>query len=380
LRISQGLAERGQALAARRVAQPVKAAPSRLDKRMQPGEALLALVQDCAGHLLANQEGVLAGRDPEFLHQARVALRRMRSALAVFGGAVELHVPGPVAELIATAGNTLGAARDWDVFWLDTLRPLAAAFPEDAEVAALARKAARLRAAHARAAREFLSSAACVQGMLGLGQFLAAPATSSSADALPVAAGQTGHALPMLAAQLLQSAHRRVRKKGRELESPLGQGGMAGQAARPAAIRVAAVPYAELHRLRIRAKKLRYAAEFFAPLFEGRRCREYSRSLAALQEALGGLNDCATAERLLAELSTGAKSRALALARAEGWLAAKRSRHLNDVPQAWAGFSAQQLFWKKHLPELIPTTEATIESPASEPSAAQSDPPGDADA
>src|SRR6185369_9079911 len=50
-------AERGQALAARRAAQPVKAAPSRLDKRMQAAEALLALVEDCAGHLLANQEG-----------------------------------------------------------------------------------------------------------------------------------------------------------------------------------------------------------------------------------------------------------------------------------------------------------------------------------
>jgi inorganic triphosphatase YgiF len=346
-------AERGQALAVHGAPRPVKAGPSRIERGMQPAEALLAIVQDCADHLLANEAGVLAGRDIEFLHQARVALRRLRSAMAVFDHAVQLQLPPPVAGLIAEAGNILGAARDWDVFKLETLQPFVAAFPGDAGVAILARRAARQRSGHARAAREFLSSERYVRGMLGLGRFLSAPATS---------APYPQQAAPRLvedAAQILQAAHRRVRRKGRQLQAHLHGGeGAAG---------MEAIPYPELHRLRIRAKKLRYAAEFFEPLFAGQRPRAYIRSLADLQDALGGLNDCVTAERLLGELvPADAKPEPdpelrRALARAEGWLAARRARHLGDVPGAWARFNEHGRFWKKHLPEPPAPEPAPIE-------------------
>jgi triphosphatase len=53
------------------------------------------------------------------------------------------------------------------------------------------------------------------------------------------------------------------------------------------------------HRLRIRAKKLRYAAEFFGECFKGRRRRErLLDSLEELQEGLGSLQDVTVAHDL----------------------------------------------------------------------------------
>ena len=60
------------------------------------------------------------------------------------------------------------------------------------------------------------------------------------------------------------------------------------------------------HRLRIQAKKLRYAAEFFAPAFPGKksmlRRKDFVTSLQRLQDALGELNDIAVNEKLLKQL------------------------------------------------------------------------------
>src|SRR5207244_2816775 len=60
---------------------------------------------------------------------------------------------------------------------------------------------------------------------------------------------------------------------------------------------------ADRHRARIAAKKLRYAAEFFAPLYREARAARYIDALARLQGALGKLNDLATADRLLDDLA-----------------------------------------------------------------------------
>src|SRR5262249_12292225 len=63
------------------------------------------------------------------------------------------------------------------------------------------------------------------------------------------------------------------------------------------------------HKLRIQAKKLRYAAEFFAPAFPRKRAirrrKDFVASLQQLQDALGELNDIAVSEKLLEQLGDG---------------------------------------------------------------------------
>lgn len=339
-------AERGYALAARGRELPVKADAPHVHKDASWDEAFRCIVAACVDHLLANAQGTVMERDPEFLHQMRVALRRLRSGLAVFRGHFDAAKLALVEAMLREAGRKLGAARDWDVLNAAMLRPFAAAFADDQAVRALVRKAARMRAAHARSAREFVASAEFMRGALRIGRLLASPGLLI----------EPGHdpALPLFAARTLQSRHRRVRKMAARLHLDIAAGLEPAGGARAEARHGRGLPYPELHRLRIAAKKLRYAAEFFESLFRGGRARPYIRALARLQDALGGLNDCAKGGQLLDELGAVAAraDQALAQASARGWLAANRSRRLSKLPAAWADFREQPRFWKAELPEL----------------------------
>ncbi len=101
------------------------------------------------------------------------------------------------------------------------------------------------------------------------------------------------------------------------------------------------------HRLRIAAKKLRYAAEFFAALFPKRRERPYVQSLAAMQQVLGDLNDAATLLRLLPEARAGARvADARTDAMIHGWSAASTHLQLDALRRAWDHWQRQKPYWK----------------------------------
>jgi CHAD domain-containing protein len=80
----------------------------------------------------------------------------------------------------------------------------------------------------------------------------------------------------------------------------------------------------ELHRLRIRTKRLRYATEMLAPLLDARAAMRASVRLKALQDALGHLNDQANAEALATRLRTHASGPEIA--RAEGFVSGFAAR------------------------------------------------------
>jgi len=100
----------------------------------------------------------------------------------------------------------------------------------------------------------------------------------------------------------------------------------------------------ERHALRIAAKKLRYAAEFFAPLFPGRHARAYAAALAGLQDVLGRGNDAATAARLAAELGAGGEPVDRAL---DAWLATTTAGVEPELARAWKRFTRAMRFWRK---------------------------------
>jgi len=126
------------------------------------------------------------------------------------------------------------------------------------------------------------------------------------------------------AAAALERRHRQVRRRGRKL------------ARRDAA---------ELHRLRIAVKKLRYTVEFFAPLYPAPRVARVSRPLKALQDALGGINDCATAARLLAQAQPAAGEAARRLVEARN--AAALAGHWRRLRPAWKRLRAAGRFWER---------------------------------
>ncbi|HYT97060.1 MAG TPA: CHAD domain-containing protein, partial [Casimicrobiaceae bacterium] len=101
-------------------------------------------------------------------------------------------------------------------------------------------------------------------------------------------------------------------------------------------------PADERHAARIAAKKLRYATEFFADLFSGRRARTYRKALTRLQDMLGVLNDATVAARLAREIA-GPDSPAAATL--QGWAAAQTTLAIDDLARAWRDFSRCKAFW-----------------------------------
>lgn len=274
-------AERGYALAGGAPAHPVKAEASPVRDSMRSFAAFQALSFACLAHLDANRAGMLANDDPEYLHQMRVALRRLRAVFSVFSAV--LPKPATAAPLVEIRwlGHALGPARDWDVFVAQRLLPVATRHPEHRGLVALQRACERAHAAAQRRARRAVRSRRYQSLLLDLGSWLAG---ESWASLLPL---NTAHALQRPVRNFAEAAFvrrlRQVRRRGQHL---------------------ARLDTARLHRLRIAVKKLRYCETFFAPLFPACCHPALRTALAALQDALGGINDSMIAVRLL-EQTTG---------------------------------------------------------------------------
>ncbi len=320
LRLGQASkAERGYALARNDPPRPVKAAQIELDPQGSVAAAFASVVRSCMAHLQANETGFLAGKDPEYLHQVRVALRRLRACFSLFKAVIPEPAFGTVTSGLREQNAALGRARDWDVFVHEMLRALRSQRADEAAVMAFQRRCVRLGRIHLRAAQGAVASAAWQRLWLELGRLLADGAWMQAHEAL---------ALPVdgYAASLLQQRAASLKKRGKRLPELDAKG---------------------RHRLRIAAKKLRYAAEFFAALFPRRRVRPYVQSLSAMQDVLGGLNDAATLLSLLPEACAGARAPDARVAgMIQGWSAASTHLQLDALARAWDHWQRQKPFWK----------------------------------
>jgi inorganic triphosphatase YgiF len=327
-------AERGYALAGAAAAPPRKARPVLLAHGLSAGAGLRRIAAACIAQMQANEAGMLEGRNPEYLHQFRVGLRRLRSCLGIVGKAAGKEAVAPLAEELGWLGAALGPARDWDVFAAETLARLAREFDSSDDLSAFLARCAAIRHAHGEAARAAVTSPRYTALLLALGEAFARddlaglprpPADDGAApDAEP---GKLSAPVGDFAASVLDRRHRRLRKRG------------AG---------VPDAPAAERHQVRIAAKKLRYAAEFFASLYPPKRVRRYVDALEDLQDILGSLNDTAVAERLLEEAAAAEPEpvapRVEGLVR--GWIAATARHELARYPRAWRAFDDAKPFWR----------------------------------
>lgn len=281
-------AQRGYRLAGDELPQPTRAVRAQLDPEMLPAEAARAVAAAALGQLHANLAGVLEGEDPEYLHQFRVALRRLRSAFGVFRKAEDTST-GPLREELRWIGALTGPARDWDVFATATLPTLLQAHGDAGVARSLRSRVGHRRRAASQALREALRSARWARLLLALARWLA----------------QTPGASPAQAESLPQFARRVVLKRQKRLLAD--------------AARLSALTPAERHELRLDAKRLRYALEGLAPLFRAKRLEAHLDALSEIQDDLGRANDAAVASRLLAELRPPAGFTEFA----RGWFAAE---------------------------------------------------------
>jgi len=316
-------AERGYALLCDERPMPVRARPAPLTADMPVTDAFKAIMWAALDHLQANERGTLEDRDPEYVHQMRVALRRLRSALSMFAEALPEQQTEPLMDELKWLAGRLGPARDWDVFMTETLPPVQKAFGDRNGLTALGKQCARRRQAAQRRARNALESRRYQRLTLTLARWLVAESWLQQQDEV-MRAGLPA-STTIFAGAMLERRLARVRKRGRSLR------------------RLSA---AELHRLRIAIKKLRYAVDFFATLYEAKCVRNLLARLARLQNILGAMNDAAAVTGLMKGLGgkSGkdfAEARGIVLDRVKGRADALKC----ELYPAWKAFRCSGKCW-----------------------------------
>ncbi len=329
-------AERGYALADGAVDKTSKAEKLEFDSDTTVEGALARILRSCIGHMQANEAVTLIGQDPEGVHQMRVALRRLRSALALFKPFIPAAQYDWLVGEVKWLGGSLGPARDWDVFLAELLEPVRDAFhradghgkplQEGIDTLSAAAHARRDRAYEA--VREAIRSDRYTSFLLRFGAWVESrgwrdqPVSEHSARLFDPVGG--------LADQLLSRRAKKARRAGHGF---------------------ADLSVAERHKLRIALKKLRYAAEFFRSLYDDKPARRYIQELSAFQDALGHLNDVATATRLLHELHEDGSRPEPGEPRAAGIVIGWHARGVAESEPAllklWEEFADTKAFWSK---------------------------------
>ena len=311
-------AERGYALCAPQPPMPAAAQAPVLAADLTVARGFHVIVSNCLAQIQANEAGIAQGVDPESVHQMRVGVRRLRSALALF----DKRIPCPPAlkAELAWLASALGEARDWEVLATTTLSSVRNTGRHAPRLAPLRRAVLQLAQASRENAATALASMRYARLVLTLGAWMldagcwcdSAPAERGHAPSTPVTAP-----LKPFAAKKLARLHHVLCRRGRRLKS-------------------GAAP--DRHRVRIAAKKLRYAVEFFQSYFSDKQNRALLHALAALQEVLGKLNDVAVARRLLRDLALRQADLAKEVDFACDYLDRHALRDLRKLGKRWHAF------------------------------------------
>jgi CHAD domain-containing protein len=308
---------------------------SELDAEDTARRAMARIYQALLDNINRNIPGVLADWDTEFLHDLRVAVRRTRSGLSL----VKKVLPGEVAARFkrdfGLLGGLTGPTRDLDVYLLNrdvylkrlppTLQPGLSAFFDQLARRRQTEQKRLTRALRGRKSKAMLAAwGRCLHGQ--------------DRQPAPLAATPIGE----LAGRIILRRYKQVLEKGGALN--------------------AATPDAEVHRLRIECKKLRYAMEFFSSLYPREEIQQVVRHLKKLQDILGDFNDLSVQQQMLRQgleaLHTGSR-RNLEQASALGGLLQSLFEEQQALRQhfaeAFEQFSdpettalARELFRKKH--------------------------------
>lgn len=264
--------ERGARLARPQADKAVKAEKVTLSAAMSVAEAFQVIAFACLRHFRSNEPRVVAARDVDALHQSRVALRRLRSAFSLFKPILARPAAERFREELRDLSNKLGEARNLDVLLSRRSEELA--------------PGARQRLVEERTRAydgviKALRSPQVRTMMLDLVEWIALADFVGSHVSVRASAESP---LRPFTTEVLHRFWKKVRRGGRDLATLDDQA---------------------RHALRISSKKLRYATEFFAALYDKRAERrdKFIAQLQELQEDLGELNDLATERALEARLA-----------------------------------------------------------------------------
>jgi triphosphatase len=328
-------AEQGYALVAGEEPTAIKATPVALAPDASRQAAFAVIARACLHQLVANRPATQNG-DPEGLHQMRVALRRMRAAISLFSDMLADPQTNAMKDELKWIGAELGPARELDVFVQCVVKPAADGNPNRPGMAVLTEELRHKRENAFAGARAAIQSARFRALVLAAAEWIESGDWTRNHDELARALRE--RPIAAVAADELRRRRKKILQSGARLNE---------------------IDPQRRHKLRIQAKKLRYASEFFAGAFPGKRAlrrrKDFVAALAKLQDALGDLNDIAVhealTERIIDEHAAGDKRRkgrakkAFAAGRLSGREEARTASVLRDAERAYGVFAKAKPFW-----------------------------------
>ncbi len=282
---------------------PPKARPRPpLYQQLPAGQALQrAVVAQCLQQILGPASDIAEGAsDEELLHQLRIGIRRLRTALRELAPLAPGNFDPAWEPPLVHVFQQLGHLRDRS----QVMQRIGAEL-RDAGAPPLSTHPNDATGLEAQAAQHIVRDAACQEALVYLMAF-STPGLNATGDA---AAGLDARATRHLLQQRLRALHAQVQKGAR------------GFATR--------TPQAQ-HRLRKRLKRLRYLTEFVAPALDAHSAR-FLDSLQPALSALGRLNDERVAAALYRELAESGDLKAWFGA---GWLAGRQAQSVAACEQA----------------------------------------------
>ena len=269
--------ERGYRLVDGAPSMPVKFAAVSLTPEMATRDAFREVGLACLRQIAGNESAVLKD-DAEGVHQMRVGLRRLRAAISLFSAILQDPQTEKVKAELKWLTGELGPARELEVLIARVVKPARRRKSGWDGIPKLTRQFTGQRAAALARAREAIAGERYrllkieVAAWLETGDWTA-PRDDLLRGALPI---------EVFAGEQLSLRRRKIRKRAKSF---------------------AKLDARRRHKLRIQAKKLRYATDFFGGLFTDKRSdKQRNKFLAALesvQDCLGDLNDIAVHETMI---------------------------------------------------------------------------------
>lgn len=259
---------------------PVRLSKFKVDQNHTSNHVIAEIFSVGLSNVLDNEAAARLGTDPEGVHQMRVSLRRMRSALSVFKRLIDTDQCQWAKDELKWLATSLGPARDWDVFGKDILDPVYGFGVDTGAINELHVGVTIKHQAAYEAVREALSSPRYTRFLIGMSRFIATeewrPVDVAKDHLLDQSISNVSNAILGRALRRLMRASKGLRRMSIE----------------------------QRHVARIELKKFRYATDFLHSLYPENRVRPFMKSLSKMQDQFGHLNDVAVAKDLLAELTS----------------------------------------------------------------------------
>jgi len=304
--------------------EPRNARKIALKKRTGVADAASRVLGECAEQVFANVETVLLSSDPEGPHQLRIGLRRLRCALSLFRGVLDESSRRRLASEAGWMGKQISRLRDLDVLAMEVRQVMGVQAPGQFDFPSLLETVLTEISDERRRVRDFLKGPQALGFILDLAELVE---TVSSGPAIAKVPGGKQSGLLSVSRREMKRRWKKAQEKARRLDE---------------------LSIEERHQLRKELKKLRYAAEFVAPLYRRKEVAPFIRHLKSMQDVFGALADAAMVSDHLTglpvtDVPSRGRERAIGwllgakTARAEeAWSHARRDwKELREAPRFW---------------------------------------------